>query len=70
MATSPRYSYAAFAGAVVGLSAVLFVACATPKTTAQHTTQPAPSLQYPATTRGRNYLGFRVAKTLETDSGR
>jgi len=48
MATSPRYLYATGAGLVT----VLFVACATPKPTAEHTLQVAPAIQYPATTRG------------------
>jgi prolyl oligopeptidase len=60
MATSPRYLSAAIAGALTVLSG----ACATRKTTAEHTPQPSPALQYPATTRGDvvdDYHGVRVA---------
>jgi len=60
MVTSPRYLYAAGAGVL----AVLFVACATPKPTAEHTPQAAPALQYPVTSRGDvvdDYHGVRVA---------
>ena len=60
MVTSPRYLYATGAGVL----AVLFVACATPKPTAEHTPQAAPALQYPVTARGDvidDYHGVRVA---------
>ena len=48
MATSPRYLYAACAGVL----AVLFVACATPTSTAERTPQAASAFEYPATARG------------------
>jgi prolyl oligopeptidase len=60
MATSPRYLYAAGAGVLT----VLFVACATPKPTAQNAREAAPALQYPATARGTvvdDYHGVSVA---------
>ena len=64
MVTSPRYMPASLAGAL----AVLLVACATSTSStapkAEHTPQPAPRLQYPATARGDvvdDYHGVRVA---------
>src|SRR5689334_20204036 len=60
MATSPRYLYAACAGVLT-----ILVACATPKTTAEHAPQATPSaIQYPATARGTvvdDYHGVSVA---------
>jgi prolyl oligopeptidase len=58
MATSPRYRFAALAGAFT----VLLVACTTPR--AEHTPQAAPQFQYPATARGTvvdDYHGTSVA---------
>ncbi len=58
MVTSPRYMLASLAGVLT----VLLAACATPK--AEHTAQPAATLQYPATMRGDvvdDYHGVRVA---------
>jgi prolyl oligopeptidase len=64
MVTSPRYMLASLAGALT----VLLVACATSNSSttpkAEHTPQPAPKLQYPATARGDvvdDYHGVRVA---------
>ncbi|HTU67001.1 MAG TPA: prolyl oligopeptidase family serine peptidase [Steroidobacteraceae bacterium] len=60
MPTNPRYGVAVFAGAF----AALLVACTATKPRAENTPQPAPSLQYPAASRGNvvdDYFGTKVA---------